>query len=329
MQLTNKHNIPLLIAVYLGTDNYDHKEAGLSATTLIKPIRQIILGQRSQEEVELPTDVMSNFHSAIGSSIHEGIEKSLTNPKKVLKALGHPKSVYKNILLNPTEEDIQNNPKGIPIYCENRSFKMFKVNGEEIKLSGKYDFVVEGVVTDVKNTTAYVYEKSVNSEEYSLQGSIYRVLNPEIITEDYIDINFIIRDWAKYNTYRENYPPLAVVSKRYPLKSIEETINFIESKMKLILDNLETPEEDLPLCTPEDLWQDETTYKYYSKATNTRATKNFTDHTQAVARFEKDGSTGVIKTVEGQAKACNYCPGFHLCSQKDSLIEAGTLTISD
>ena len=42
----NNSNVPLSLAVFLATDNYDHESDTISATTLIKPLRQIILAAR-------------------------------------------------------------------------------------------------------------------------------------------------------------------------------------------------------------------------------------------------------------------------------------------
>ena len=45
-QYSNQTNLPLAIAAWLAHDTYDRSEAGLSATTLMKPVRQTILTKR-------------------------------------------------------------------------------------------------------------------------------------------------------------------------------------------------------------------------------------------------------------------------------------------
>ena len=43
---SNLTNLPLPIAAWLAHDTYDRVVAGISATTLMKPTRQIILSKR-------------------------------------------------------------------------------------------------------------------------------------------------------------------------------------------------------------------------------------------------------------------------------------------
>ena len=49
MKFTNKNNIPLSLAVWLVTDEYDYvdKPNYISATSLLKPTRQLVLSKRT------------------------------------------------------------------------------------------------------------------------------------------------------------------------------------------------------------------------------------------------------------------------------------------
>lgn len=53
MQYTNTTNIPLPLAVFLATDDYDYQPDTISVTTLLKPIKQIILGRRLEKKIDL------------------------------------------------------------------------------------------------------------------------------------------------------------------------------------------------------------------------------------------------------------------------------------
>ena len=59
-QYTNVSNVPLSMAVFLATDSYDYMDEPnyLSATALIKPLRQLILASRVNEE-DTSTDLLS------------------------------------------------------------------------------------------------------------------------------------------------------------------------------------------------------------------------------------------------------------------------------
>ena len=114
--LTNETDIPLALAVWLAADDYDyiHNPKYLSATSLLKPIKQIILGKRySQEE----GDVSALVPSSLGSTIHAGIEKAWTESYgPALKRLGYSDEVISKIRINPTEPDKET----IPVYLERR-----------------------------------------------------------------------------------------------------------------------------------------------------------------------------------------------------------------
>ena len=58
-----------------------------------------------------------------------------------------------------------------------------------------------------------------------------------------------------------------------------------------------------------------------------RSTKNFTAKDEAIARKNADGGVGVIVTVEGEVKACRYCPVVGICNQAEQLLAMGRLTL--
>ena len=61
-----------------------------------------------------------------------------------------------------------------------------------------------------------------------------------------------------------------------------------------------------------------------------RSTKNFNTNQEAVIYMSGTGKgIGAVKTVPGQVTACKYCPAFTACTQKDNLIAAGDLIISE
>lgn len=319
----NNSNIPLAVAVFLATDNYEYSEDSnvISATTLLRSTRQIILSQRVDSTSLI--DLKDQIKSKIGNAVHDSLENAwVNNHKQALKDLGYPQRVIDRVLINPTKEQLT--PDSIPIYLEQRAFK--KVGNWTV--SGKFDFVGEGYVQDFKTTSTFSYTKQVNAEKYALQGSIYRWLNPEIITQSEMMIHYIFTDWKASFQASENYPAQPIMTQRFPLMSYEATQKYIEAKLNEINRFSNSPESELPLCTDEELWRSEPVYKYYknSSATTGRSTKNFSSHAEAAMRLHADGNTGVILTVPGEAKACKYCKAFSICTQKDALIQSGDLT---
>lgn len=316
---TNNSNIPLALAVFLATDDYDYVPNTFSATTLLKPIRQIVLAKRVENNV---LDVSTLVSARMGSAIHTAIEQAWKQPHKALQALNYPQSIIDRIIINPSKEQL--NKDCIPVYMEQRSYKQ----AQGYTISGKYDFVAEGMVQDFKSTSVFNYLNQTNKEKYQLQGSIYRWLNPEIITKDYMSIHYIFTDWSKVESLKNNnYPANRVHTQKIPLLPIDETNEYICDKLNQYTKYKDVPEQNLPLCTDKDLWRKETIYKYYKNPSSTRSTKNFNDYNEAILRYIEDGSTGLIKEVKGQVSACKYCPALTICTQKDMLIEEGSLIL--
>jgi hypothetical protein len=322
---TNNTGISLSVAVFLAVDHYDREAAGLSVTTLMKPIRQVVLGKRVPA-AEAMTDVDALIASRLGTAIHDGIEKAwVGHHARALGALGYPAAVIERVLINPTEEQLALKPDAIPVYLEVRSHK--EVGG--IKVSGKFDFVAEGRLSDFKTTSTYSVTSGNKDADYILQGSLYRWLNPKIVTDDTMTIEFIFTDWSKLRAMQDpNYPQKKVMSKTYHLMSVEETQAWVDARVKLLLSCMDVPEDQLPECAPDELWRSDPVFKYYKDpAKRTRSTKNFDNLADANTKLYADGNVGVVVPVPGLVKACAYCPAFTVCTQKDRLIASGDLVI--
>ena len=327
MRYTNKEDISLSLAVWLLYSDYDYNPAKnyISATGLLKPIRQLLLAHRADTK-SMEYDISNNIPSAMGSAIHSGIENAWLNDyAKSLKLLGHSASMVKRVIVNPKPEDLK--PDSIPVYMEQRATRKI---GPYL-VGGKYDFVGDGVLEDFKSQQVYGYMKGDKDNDYIMQGSIYRWLNPEIVTADYMLIQCIFTDWSRlFATIQKDkgYPQSRLITKKLQLLPLDETENFIKNKLAEIRSFRDTPEPEIPECTPEELWRSPTAYKYYKNPDKTtRSTANFTDYHLAHARLLKDGSVGVIKEIPGQVKRCAYCNGFEVCTQKDKYLADGTLVI--
>ena len=318
MNYTNTSNIALPLAVFLATDHYDYVPNVISATSLLKPVRQLILADRLSSEDNL-VELSDMVSSRMGTAIHTAIEQAWLNPAKALKSLGYSDDIIQRIKVNP--ETVEEGD--IPVYMEKRSFK--KVGNHTI--SGKFDFVAEGKVHDFKSTSVYGYLNQSNANKYILQGSLYRWLNPDIITKDEMLIHYIFTDWSKAESLRNsNYPKARVHSQKYNLLGLDEIEQFVKDKLELYDSMKHQQEKDIPYCTDEELWRKPTVWKYYKNANATRATKNFDNPSEAYALQQTNG-VGEVREVKGTVSACKYCPAFLLCSQKDELINSGDLIL--
>lgn len=320
---TNEASLPLSMAVFLATDNYDYEEGVISATTLIKPLRQTVLAARVPKGNDL-VDVRQLVKSRMGNAIHDGIEHSWKdNYMGAMKALGYPQRVIDRVKINPDPKTL--GPDDIPVYLEQRARKQVG----KYTVSGKFDFLAEGRIEDFKSTSTFSWVSGTKDQDYILQGSIYRWLNPEIVTQDTMAIQFIFTDWQAMRAKTDDkYPSQQVMEKRYTLMSLPVIDSWIRQRLDRLDALWDLPQEALPECDDRELWRKETVYKYYKDPSKrTRSTKNFSDPQDAYQRLAKDGGTGIVIEQPGEVVACKFCPAFSVCHQKDRLMASGELKL--
>lgn len=322
---TNTSNLPMSVSVWLAHDDYDHSNDpyNVSATSLLKPIKSLVLGSRVVSNAV--TDVKDLIPSRMGTAVHTAIENAWLskNLKQHLLSLRYSPKLVENIVINPSADELTED--SIPIYMELRgSIKVGKYT-----VSGKFDFVSGGVLEDFKTTGTYGYINQSNAIKYTQQGSIYRWLHSDIITEDYMYIQYIFTDWSAAKARQDkNYPANRIVSQRYVLQSLQDTEAFVVSRINMIDMYQDAPESDMPDCTPADLWERDPVFKYYKNPNSrARSTKNFTTYYEAHERFMQDGSVGVVVEIKGEIKFCSYCPAVDICQQAKGYINAGRLII--
>lgn len=326
-KLTNNENIPLSLAVWLADDDYDYDDDPntISATTLLKPIKAIVLGIQNKELDQIG-DVTALIASRMGTALHTAIESTWRKEKKVkslMKMLGYPAEIVDCVKVNPRPEDIDD--KTIPVYMEQR----FKKQVGKYKISGKFDFVLNGALEDFKSTGVYNYISGSNKEKYMQQGSIYRWLAPQIITEDFMTIQYLFTDWSKLQSIREKeYPNKRLMPQKLELMSIAQTQAFIENIVRKVESLESQPEELLPACSDEELWKSPDVYKYYKNPNATRATKNYKNMAEAQEHLARDGHVGIVKTFPGEVKRCRYCNVVGICKQAQGYIQSGVLQLT-
>jgi hypothetical protein len=110
--------------------------------------------------------------------------------------------------------------------------------------------------------------------------------------------------------------------------SLQETETWIQQRLADIESNWDAHQDDMPQCTPEELWQDPAKYAYYKNPKAQRATKLYDSPQEANAHKARDGIPG-SKVVERKAepKFCKYCDGRSLCLQAEGYIAAGLLKL--
>lgn len=315
--LTNENNVPLPMAVLLAHDEYDHVKTHnyISVTGLLKPLKAIILGTRVPAS---DIDIMDLVPSTVGTAVHNELERSWLdgNHAKAMYKLGYGREYIDSIEVNPTRPT----PGKVQMYLENRVTK--DIHGFEV--GGKYDFIWDGTVCDLKNTKAFTYKKG-DDTDYILQLSIYRWLNQDKITSDIGLIFMSITDWKAYECHDPKYPQTPVVTKEVKLMSIEATEDWLVNKLNSFKNLVGSPEIQIPRCTKAELWRDDTKFKFFSKPDSKRATKVFDNIGDANSMLMAKGNKGYVQTVEGAVRRCKYCIGPEHCNQAAEYLSAGLL----
>ena len=322
MRYNNTTNIPLSIAAWLADDTYDYDPDSnvISATGLMKPIRAILLSRTMQIQQE--NDLSDFIASKVGSSVHDGIEDTWRNRAgPALKKMGYPESVWNNIIINPEPAD-RNQPGKIDVFVEVRGKKPLN----SFIISGKFDFVAEGQLEDFKNKKVWAWIFGSDDTDFIIQGSIYRWLHPDIITEDTIAINYIFTDWNRIKAATEkDYPSSQIKQKKFPLMSMAETERWITDRTNQIKQFLGKPQAEMPECSKSELWQRDSVWKYYKDPNKrTRSTKNFDNPLAANSHCAKLG-VGIVIEVPGEVKRCHYCSAAPACLQREELELNGML----
>jgi len=340
MKYTYSDIIPLHIQVWLATDTYlkseDPKE--ISATGLLKPTKSIILSERVQQQrttaitngefslldqLNKP-DLQGFVKSRIGTSIHDSVENAWkTNYKQALSDLGYGEDFIHRINLNP-QSFSEINPDDIVVYTEKR----LKRKIGEHTISGELDFVFNKVIQDLKSTSTYAF-KYTDDAKHTMQMSIYHWIfsGNGIDLDTQAQVNYLFTDWSPITAARDpNYPPANAVGVQVQLLPHSEVESFIANKIQMVEEGRNLAETDLIQCTPEELWQSESSWAYYGNVDKLdgRATKKFDNYQEAVKHKNEKGK-GVIIERPGLIKFCNYCNGASLCTQKDTYIAAGLL----
>lgn len=331
--LTNRADINLCTAVWLAANEYEFKPnwKAFSATGLLNPIKSIILSYRHKEQSGVLTqDITDLVPSRMGTALHTSVEYVWNNPElrhKAMNRLGIPYNIQERIAVNP---GVNKNPplqeNQLPIYMEIR--RQRKMGNTTI--SGMPDFVWQGQVQDLKSTKVYNWIHHGNDKKYMMQGSIYRWIMPEIITKPTMQVNFIFTNWNPAEAQRrasEGYPQYAVGQRTLELMPIMDIERWLKERIKLIHKYKDVLEVDMPLCTPEDVWQKEATWAYYKNPNAKRATKLFDNQYAAELWRAQQGPGGRIEERPGEVKFCTFCAGRPICKQAEEYIQQGLLKI--
>lgn len=179
--------------------------------------------------------------------------------------------------------------------------------------SGQYDLIEGKTLYDYKITSVWSVLND-HKFEWEAQGNCNRLLLHEHGVEiEKLEIIAILRDWSKTKAqFDRDYPNVQVKRIKLPVWSLEDTQKFLETRIALLQQYENTPDDELPPCTEKDKWSKPTTYAVMKQGRK-RALKLFDVELEA-AIYAKQND-GYVEVREGQEIRCeSYCDVCTKCN---------------
>jgi hypothetical protein len=282
VKLTNKFNIPQTFVNVLERPTYTKGKAHLSVTQLINSPKIVALTQKFDADLE--QDVSDMVWSIFGTAIHGVLE--------------HGKD--ENHIV---EERLHATLDG------------WRISGA-IDLQIKDDAGLS--IRDYKTTSAWAVMNE--KQEWEQQLNIYAWLVQTVKKTPVTDVGIvaIIRDWSRREASKnENYPPAPVKEIPITLWSYEDQEAYIKHRISLhsACEFAMETDEDLPLCTPEEMWERPTVWAVKKKG-GVRAKSLHEDKEGAESALESLGKDYEIEVRPGSRTRCeSFCPVSNYCQQ--------------
>ena len=288
-KITNKLNLPKQL-VDLVSSNYQPKEHQYSCTTILKPTRQVILERRHNDEIE--QDVSEMIWCIFGILAHSAIENSQED-------VGQFKEEKLKVDLGK--------------YCKEL---------EGYYLSGRSDMIdlLDKCITDWKTASCWkvIYK---DFEDWRKEMLIYAWAVKDMGFEiDKAQAIAFLKDHNKTKAKVDSsYPqlPVGVEKFKFTDKDFKDIEEFIKNRFLELKKYEDVSDEELPMCSMEERWNDGNKYIVIKKG-NKRATKiheTLEEAQKHLDNLEKD-YPGVYEIQErlGEDKKClEYCSCCKFC----------------
>lgn len=275
MRITNKENLPLPF-VRMAEGEYEIKPKRYSVTTLLKPVREILLNRRHADEIE--QDCSDMIWLLYGKAVHAVLQK------------------YSEGANEFAEEKLT-------VELENG----YTVSG----IIDLYD-IDKAEVVDYKTASVWkaVYK---DYEDWRKQGLMYAwLLQKNGLLCKSVVFYAILKDWSKTKAKTDNtYPQSPILKVSFDINGVSVIDEYIRSKIDEIIYYEDKPDNELPLCSHEDRWNDGDKYAVMKKGRKTAL--RVLDSAEEAEKWKTDNGGDFIEMRKGTDKKCvDYC----LCCAK-------------
>lgn len=291
MIITNKYNLPE--AFVKAIQNARHNEEGcLSATTLLKGTKEIILENRHFDEIVI--DASDEVWSVFGTATH-------------------------TVLEHQEDEAFKEEKFSVDVLD-------YKVTGKV----DRYDMAHE-TLEDWKTTSVWkvIFH---DFEDWKRQGLIYTwLLRQSGLKVRHIRFIAFLKDHSKSEAKKKaDYPQAPVYI--YEFDPSEDELTHIEAYIKEkvfeVSANAEKKDDEIAECSPEQRWTTPAKWAVMKEGRKT-AVKLCDSEEEAlnfIEELEKDKDKHFVEERKGQDKKClDYCSCCEFCSYYKSLQQEVTL----
>jgi len=282
--VTNKYNLPQAL-FNLVSEEYEVKANEYRVTSLLKGFKEIMITRHFKDKITV--DVSDMIWLLFGKAVHYMLEQQELKPSELK---------------------------------EKRLYMPFG----DYTLSGQFDLydTADKKLTDYK--TASVWKVIHNDfDDWYRQGSIYAMLMQQAgMPVEKLEFIAFLKDHSSNKAlFNSDYPDHAVSKVIFNLKEsdIKWARSFVEDKFKAIRRYENVPVDDIPPCSPEERWQEPSTYAV-TKQGRKSALKVEDSEEKAWAWVkkkvkEKDLPGISVVLRPGSNKKCNsYCFANQFCN---------------
>ena len=291
MTITNNLGLPHGLVAAVSPKR--HNEPGsLSATTLLKGAKEIILTERHWDE--MADDAANRVWAVFGTAVHALLEQEGAD--------------------DFTEETLSAEFGGIKITGRIDNYNM-----------------KEGVVADYKTASVWKV-KFKDFEDWRRQGLIYSwLLKQNGFPISRCRFIALLKDHSKTEAARSSeYPqsPVHIYEFDVTDEALAEIEQFIQRKVGAYLDCVnnpdlgyqETPDDEIPECSPEERWASPDKWAVMKKGR--KSAVRVLDCEEEAQKLALDDKALYIEFRKGESKKCaGYCPCREFCSYWKSLQE--------
>jgi hypothetical protein len=280
MLITNKYNLPEAFVKAIQNSRHN-AEKSLSATTLLKGTKEIILTDRHFDEIEI--DASEQVWAVFGTAVH-------------------------SVLEHQEDEAFKEESFSVDVLD-------YKVTGKV----DRYDMAHE-TIEDWKTASVWkvIFH---DFEDWKRQGLIYTwLLRQSGLNVRHIRFIALLKDHSKSEARKKaDYPQSPVYV--YEFDPTEDELTSVEAEIKQkvfeVSSNAEKKDDEIPECSPYERWASPCKWAVMKEGRKT-AVKVCDSEEEAqkfIDELEKDKDKHTIEVRPGIDKKCeDYCPCYKFCS---------------